>query len=122
MKLIDERAELLEEGDADGLQVRLALARSMLVTRIGPGDTLKITVQPNGLGIGGNAPFRSSEKDTDVRCVEVHHPRRNGISLDRLIDGRKDDGLPCHVNDGAAAGEVGDDFILVLLLGKSVKR
>ena len=122
MELTDQRAKLLEEGDADGLQVRLALAGSGLVTGVGPSDMLKITVQANGLRIGGNAPFRSPEKDTDVRRVQVHHARRNGISLDGLIDGRKDDGVLCHVNDGAAAGEVGDDFIFVLLLGKSVKR
>src|SRR5437879_4645940 len=53
MKLSDEGAELLEEGDADGLQVRLSLASSVLVTRIGRGDTLHITAQPNGPAIGG---------------------------------------------------------------------
>src|SRR5207253_10472084 len=49
MELTDQRAKLLEEGDADGLQVRLALAGSGLVTGVGPSDMLKITVQANGL-------------------------------------------------------------------------
>jgi hypothetical protein len=39
-----------------------------------------------------------------------------------LIDGRKDDDILRHVNDGAAASEIGDDLVLVLLLGKSLKR
>src|SRR5437016_3247246 len=122
MELSDERAKLLEESDADSLQVRLALAGSRLVTRVAPADTVKITVQPNGLRIGRNAPFRSSEKHPDVRGVQVHHPRGNGISLHRLIDGRKNDDVLGHVNDGAAAGEIGDDFVLVLFLGKSFKQ
>src|SRR6267378_24787 len=123
VELSDQGTKLLEESDAHGLQVRLALARSGLVTRVAPGYTLKITVQPSGLGIGGNAPFRSSEKHADVRRVEVHYARWNGISLHRLIDGRKDDDVLCHVNDGPAAGEIGDDFVLVLLLlGNSLKR
>src|SRR6267142_1496541 len=122
VELSHQGAKLFEEGDADGLQVRLAFAGSGLVTGIGAGDTLKIAVQPNGLGVGGNAPFRSSEKDADVRSVEVHHARRDGISLHGLIDGREDDDVLCHVNDGTAAGEIGDYFVFVLLLGKSVNR
>jgi hypothetical protein len=122
VQLSDQGAELFKESDADRLQVRLASADSGLVTRVGPADTLKIAVQPNGLGIGGNTPFRSSEKDADVRSVEVQYTRWNGISLHGLIDGRKDDGVLCDVNDGAAAGEISDDFVFVLLLGKRVKR
>src|SRR5258708_8546972 len=81
VELSDQRAKLLKEGDADRLQIRFALAGSGLVTGIAPGDTLKIAVQPNGLGVGRNAPFRSSEKHADVRGVQVHYARRNGISL-----------------------------------------
>src|SRR5882672_6574218 len=106
VELSDQGTKLLEESDAHGFQVRLALAGSGLVTRVAPGDPLKITVQPSRLGIGGNAPFRSSEKHADVRSVEVHYARWNGISLHGLIDGRKDDDVLCHVNDGPAAGEI----------------
>ena len=122
MELSDQWAKLLEESDAHGLQVRLTLAGSGLVTRVAPGDPLKIPVQPNGLWISRNAPFRSSEEHADVRGVQVHHARWNGISLHRLIDGRKDDGVLRHVNNGAPASEIGDDFVLVRFLGKSVNR
>src|ERR1700687_12124 len=65
VELSDQGAKLLEESDAHGFQGRLALAGSGLVTGVAPGYTLKITVQPSGLGIGGNAPFRSSEKNAE---------------------------------------------------------
>ena len=122
VELSDQGAKLFKESDADGFQIRLTLAGSRLVTGVGPGDTLKIAVQPNGLGVGGNAPFRSSEKDANVRGVEVHNSRRDGISLHGLIDGREDDDVLGHVNDGTAASEIGDYFVFVLLLGKSAKR
>jgi hypothetical protein len=122
MELSDQGAKPLKEGDADRLQIRFALAGSGLVTGIAPRDTLKITVQANGLGVGGNPPFRSSEKHADVRSVQVHYARRNGISLHRLIDGRKYDHILRHMNDSAAAREIGNDFALVLILGKSLKR
>src|SRR5260370_416199 len=76
----------------------------------------------SGRAAGGTTPCRSSEKHGDVRGVEVHHARRNGISLHGLIDGRKDNDILRYVNDGAAAGEIGDDFVFVLFLGKSVRR
>ena len=114
-------------GNRQGTPIRVvsSLVTSCLPNEDGsekPGDALKIAVQPNGLGVGGNAPFRSSEKDADVRGVEVHNSRRDGISLHGLIDGRKNDDVLCHVNDGTAASEIGDDFVFMLLLGKSVKR
>ena len=89
---------------------------------VAPANALEIAVQPDGLGVGGNAPFRSSEEDPDVSRIEVHHARRNGVALYGLIDSGKDDGVLGDVNDSAAAGEIGDDFVLVLLLGKSVNR
>jgi hypothetical protein len=55
-----------------------------------------------------------------VRGVEVHNARRDGISLHGLIDGRKYDDVFGHVNNGTAAGKIGDYFVFVLLLGKSV--
>src|SRR6266852_2128999 len=64
VQLSDKRTKFLKECNADGLQVRFTLARS-LVTRVGAANALEIAVQSDGLGIGGNAPFRSSEEDPD---------------------------------------------------------
>jgi hypothetical protein len=120
VQLSDQGTELFEESDANGFQVRLTLA-GRLVTGVSSRDVLKIAVHSNGLGISGNTPFRSTEKYADVSCVKVQDAWRNGISLHGLIDGREDDDILGNVNDGPAAGEIGDDFVLVLFLGESIK-
>jgi hypothetical protein len=53
--------------------------------------------------------------------VKVHHPRRNGISLDGPVDRRKDNDFFGDMNDDAPTGKVGNDFIFLLCLGGSVK-
>src|SRR5258708_37778264 len=68
VELSDQGTKLLEESDPHGFQVRLALARSGLVTRIAPGYTLKITIQPSGLGIGGDGASPRSEKHAAGQC------------------------------------------------------
>jgi len=52
----------------------------------------------------------------------MRHSEAPKSTLHRLIDGRKDDGVLGHVNNGAPASEIGDDFVLVRFLGKSVNR
>src|SRR5258708_36757481 len=77
VQLSDKRTKFLKECNTDGLQVRFAFAGRSLIMGVAAADTLEITVQPDGLGVGGNAPFRSSEEDADVRGVEIHHAGRN---------------------------------------------
>jgi hypothetical protein len=75
---------------------------------------LEILVQANRFGIGGELPFGRTEKDADVTRVEVHHARRDGIGLDGLIERGKNDGFSRNVNDDAATGQIGDDFLFTL--------
>ena len=44
------------------------------------------------------------------------------LPLDRLIDGRKDDGVLGHMDDSPAASKVSDDFVFALVLRQGVKR
>jgi len=60
-------------------QVRLTLAGSKPGNEGRPADTLKIAVQPDGLGVGGNAPFRSPEKD--AMCVASRSITRGGMEF-----------------------------------------
>jgi len=49
-----------------------------------------------------------------MHWVNAQDARRNGFCFDGLIDGREDDFIASHVNDDAASGEVGDDFIAAI--------
>jgi len=77
-----------------------------------------MAVQPKGLRISRNSPLRRSEENADVSVVEVHHTGRNGISFDGLIDSGKNDHILGGMNDDAATGEVGNNFVLAVLSGK----
>src|SRR5260370_19129791 len=57
VELSHQGTKFFKEGDADGFQVRLALARSGLVTGTRTGRNLNIAIQPNGLGGGGKGPI-----------------------------------------------------------------
>src|SRR5579859_2126790 len=39
--------------------------------------------------------------------------RGNGFGFEGMIDGRENNGVVGHVNDGAATGEVGNDFVFL---------
>ena len=55
--------------------------------------------------------------------VNAQDAWRNGVRFDGLIDSREDDFVASDVNDDAASGEVGDDFIAALaVLGKRARR
>jgi hypothetical protein len=113
MELYDKRAQLFEEGDPDGFEIRLRFTVG-LKPRVGRSNVLDILVQANRFGIGGELPLGCTEKDADMARVEVHDARRNRIGLDGLIDRSKNDGVSRNVNDNAAAGEIGDDFFFTL--------
>jgi hypothetical protein len=51
-----------------------------------------------------------------VRSVNAQDARRNGVGFHGLIDGREDDFVAGDMNDDAASGEIGDDFVTALAL------
>jgi len=105
VELSDQRAKFLKESDADGLQVRLALAGSGLIARVGPADTLKMAVQADGFRIGRNAPFRAPKRMP--MCVASSSTTRGGMEFRSTADQwLQHDDILGHMNNGAAAGQI----------------
>jgi hypothetical protein len=50
-----------------------------------------------------------------MRGIQVHYTRGNGIPLDGMIDGGKNDGVFRDVNNHLAASEIADNFVLAVL-------
>ena len=118
VELGDERPEPFEEGDTDLLQVLSDLSFTR-VAGIGGRQTWKITVQANGLGLRGDLPFRSAEENADVAAVNGGDSRRDGLGLEGMINRGEDDGVVGDMDDGAAAGQIGDDFVFLRWHGES---
>ena len=112
MELGNERAQFFEEGNADLLEVLLCTARrrEASVNRAKVGD---VAVEANRPGLRSDLPFGRAKENADVPAVNGGYARRNGFGFERMIDGREHNGVIGNVNDGAAAGEVGDDFVFL---------
>jgi len=74
-----------------------------------------VVVKANGMGLCGNLPFRGAEEDGDVTRVNFRDARRNRCGFERVVNGGEENGFASDVNDGAAAGEVGDDFVFLCM-------
>lgn len=111
MKLGDERAEAFEKGDAYLLEVLVDVGTR--VVGIGSGQAWDVAIQANGFGLRGHLPFGGAEENADVAIVDGGDTRRNGFGLEGMIDGGKEDGVIGDLDDGAAAGEIGDDFVFL---------
>jgi hypothetical protein len=61
----------------------------------------------------GDLPFGCAKENADVTAVNGSNAWRNRFGFKRMIDGREHYGAVGNVNDGAAAGEVGDDFVFL---------
>ncbi len=115
MKLGDEGAEGFKEGDTDGFEVGRGLVRKALIMLVGAGHTLKIAIEAYGLGIGRDLPLGSAEDDAHVSGVKLQEARGDGIGFQGLVDrGEDDDIFLSDLDNDAAAGEVGDDFVFAL--------
>ena len=57
-----------------------------------------------------------------MRGVQVHHAGWNGIPLDGLVDGSKEDDVLGDMNNDASARQIGDDFVLVALSETGSRR
>jgi len=112
MELGSEGAQFFEKGNADLFEVLLGAA-SGSKTFVDGAKVGNIAVEANGLGLGGNLPFRSAKENADVTIIDGGDTRGNGLGFERVINGREENGIIGNVDDGAAAGEVGDDFVFL---------
>jgi len=112
MELGNEGAQFFQEGYADLLEVLLggACGDSMGIHSAKVGD---FQVEPNRPGLRGDLPFGCAEENTDVAGVNGGDAGRNRFGLERAIDGGENDGVICDMDDGAAPGEIGDDFVFL---------
>src|SRR5882757_406550 len=112
MKLRGEGAQFLQNGYANGFQVRLRFADVVLVLRVASMDALEIAVEPDRIGISGHTPFRSTKQHGDVGGIGFYYARWYTARLDRFIDrGENNVAVARYMNDYAASGKVGDDFV-----------
>ena len=121
MELGNERAQFFQEGDADLLEVLLgsAFGNEVGIDSAKVGD---FPVESNGPGLRGNLPFGCAKENADVPAVNGGHAGRNGFGFERMINGREQYGTVGNVNDGAAAGEVGDDFVFLSACGSPCRE
>src|SRR5712671_4474661 len=84
---------------------------------------LEIAVQPDRIGISGKAPLRSTKQHGDVGGIGFHDARWNSAGLDRFIDrGENNVAVARYMDDYAASGKVGDDFVFRRLILRSNGR
>jgi len=116
MELGDKGAEFFEESDAESLEVGGGCLGKRVIVLVGSvGNGLEVAVEADGRGGGGNLPLGGAEDDADVASVKLQETGRDGTGFDRLVDGGEDDDfVACDLDNDAAAGEVGDDFVFTL--------
>jgi hypothetical protein len=112
MELGNEGAQFFEEGDADLLEILFGGAFRNSVG-IDGAEVRNVAVEPDWAGLRGDLPFGGAEENGDMAAVNGGHARGNGFGFERVIDGGEDDGIIGDVDDGAAAGEIRDDFLIL---------
>lgn len=120
VELRSERTKLLEEADTDELKVGVTSAFGAigLLGVHGRTKISNISVEANGHGLRGDLPLGSAEKDANVRGANGSDAGRYGFGFQGMIDGAEDDAVGSDVNDHAATGEVGHDFVFLREGGK----
>ena len=112
MELGHERAEFLEEDDANLLEVDVGFA-GHLVVFVGGRKVLNIAIEADWFWSGRRLPFGSAEEYGNVTTIDVGKARRDGSGFERVVDCGKKDSVAGYMDDDTAAGEVGDDFVLL---------
>jgi len=112
VELGNEGAEFFEEGNADLLEILFGGAFGNSVG-IDSAEVRNVAVEPDWAGLRGDLPFGGAEENADVAAVNGSNARRGGFGFERVIDGGEDNGIVSDVNDGAAAGEIRDDFLIL---------
>src|SRR3979490_925577 len=121
MKLRGERAQFLQNGYANGFQVRLGFADVVLVLGVAGMHALEIAIQPDRIRISWHTPPRSTKQHADGGGIGFHYTRWNSAGLDGFIDrGENNVAVARYMNDYAASGKVSDDFVFrrLILRGK----
>ena len=112
MELRNEGAQFFKEGDADLLEILFGGAFGNRVG-IDSAEVRNVAVEPDWARLRGDLPFGGAEENGDMAAVNGGNARRNGTGLKGMINGGEDDGIVGDVDDGAAAGEIGDDFLIL---------
>jgi hypothetical protein len=121
MELGNERAKFFEKGHADLFEVLLGGAFGNRV-RINSAEVWDVAIEPDGPGLGCDLPFGGAKENADVAAVNGGDTRGNGFGFERVIDGGEKNGVVGDVDDGAAAGEVGNDFVFLGGAGRAGKE
>src|SRR5882757_2566199 len=117
MKLRGEGAQFLQNGYANSFQVRLRFADVILVLGVAGVNALEIAIEPDRIGISWHTPFRSTKQHGNVGGIGFHYARRYTARLDGFIDrGENNVAVARYMNDYAASGKVGDDFVFRRLI------
>ena len=120
MELRGEGTQLFQESNADLLEVLLRRARGS-ESRVNGGKVGEVAVQANRFRLRGNLPLRSTKENRDVTRIDGRDARWNGFGFKRMIDGREENGVIGDLDDGAAAGQISDDFV-ILRAGRDTRR
>src|SRR6267378_4489486 len=117
MKLRGEGTQFLQNGHANGFQVRLRFADIVLVLGVAGMHALEIAIEPDRIRISWHTPLRSTKQHGNVGRIGFHDARRNSSGLDGFIDcGENNVAVARYMNDYAASGKVGDDFVFRWLI------
>lgn len=71
------------------------------------------SIEANRLGLGRRLPLCGAKENADVRGTDFGDARRDGLGFHGVIDGAEDDGVTRDMDDDAAAGKIGDDFVFL---------
>src|SRR5215469_1256289 len=121
MKLGDQWAELLKEGYADLIEVLIGVIR-IIVVPIGRGEVGDVQVQANGLRLRGDLPFGGSIENAHMAHINRGNARRNRLGFQGMVDRGEQDRVIGDLDNGAPAGKVGDDFLLLGTQGESSRE
>lgn len=108
----NQRAQFLEEGHTDLLEVLLGTAFANIATIRGA-KVRDVSIEPNGSGLRTDLPLGCAKEDADVTAIDGSDAQRNGFGFERVIDAGKNNSAVGDMNERAATSKVGDDFVFL---------
>jgi hypothetical protein len=80
-------------------------------------DALEVAIQPHGIWISREAPLRSAKQHGNVGGIGFDDSGRYAASFNRLIyRGENNITVTRYMDDYAASGKIGDDFVFGRLI------